>query len=227
MEKQTVNIRVDDREIAAEAGKSLLRACLENDVYIPNLCHVEGERPAASCRLCFVQIEGQDRPTTACAAPVSEGMVVRTDTPGVRRLQRASFQLLLSVHDVDCRNCPANRRCELQRIARFLNVGLKLRGLETFLKPQDPALNHPFLDYHANRCVLCGRCIQACRNRHGHSILTFAKRGVDTVISAYGEDDAFAHACMACTACVDSCPVAALTLKEAPVQNQIGAGVSK
>ena len=226
-ERQTVKFRVDDREIEAEARESLLRACLDNGVYIPNLCHVEGKTPPASCRMCFVQIGGHDRPSTACTVSVGEAMVVRTDTPAVRRLQRAAFRLLLSVHDVDCRNCPANKRCELQRISRFLNVGLKPKRLETYLKPPDTLQEHPFLDFYPNRCVLCGRCIHACRDRHGQSILTYAKRGFDTVISAYGEDDAREFACMTCTACVDSCPVAAITLKESPEQPQNGHAVLK
>jgi NADH dehydrogenase/NADH:ubiquinone oxidoreductase subunit G len=216
MENQTVKLRVDGREITAEAEKSLLRVCLDNGIYIPNLCDVEGKTPPASCRMCFVEIEGQDRPSAACTVSAGEAMVVRTDTPAVRRLQRAAFRLLLSVHDVDCRNCPANKSCELQRIARFLNVGLKLKHLETYLKPPDTLQKHPFLEFHPNRCVLCGRCIHICRNRHGQSTLTFAKRGFDTVISAYGEDDARKLGCMTCAACVDSCPVAAITLKKSP-----------
>jgi NADH dehydrogenase/NADH:ubiquinone oxidoreductase subunit G len=208
-----IGFRVDNKEIEAQEGTPLLRACLDNDIYIPNLCWLEGTKPAASCRMCWVEIEGKDRPVASCTVAVAKGMVVCTDTSDVRRLQRTAFRLLLSVHDVDCRNCPANKKCELQRIGRFLNVGLKLKHLERFLKDEDTSLDHPLLDLHPNRCVLCGKCIHACRNRHGQSALFFSKRGFDTLIRAYAEEDARAFPCENCTACVDICPVAAITLK--------------
>ena len=100
-----VKLIVDDREIEAAEGATLLQACLKNDIYIPNLCHMEDmAHPAALCRMCFVEIEGQDKPVASCTITVSENMVVKTDTPAVRRLQRRALRLLLSVHDVDCKN---------------------------------------------------------------------------------------------------------------------------
>ncbi|MBW1802089.1 MAG: (2Fe-2S)-binding protein, partial [Deltaproteobacteria bacterium] len=99
----TVTIRVDDRTIESREGVPLLQACLDNDIYIPNLCYLEGmDHPPASCRLCFVEIGDEEKPVLSCTVKVSEGMVVRTDTPRVRRLQRSALQLLLSVHHVDC-----------------------------------------------------------------------------------------------------------------------------
>ena len=107
-----VRIIVDDREIEAREGTSLLQACLENNIYIPNLCYLEEmEHPQASCRMCFVEIEGEDEPVVSCSVRVQNGLVARTDTPFVRRLQRSALRLLLSVHDVDCANCAANKKC--------------------------------------------------------------------------------------------------------------------
>jgi predicted molibdopterin-dependent oxidoreductase YjgC len=130
-----VSILVDQKKIEVQEGTSVLKACLENGITIPNLCYLKEVDPApASCRLCFVEIDGVDRPVAACSVPVQATMVVRTDTPAVRRLQRTALKLLLSVHDVDCKNCPANRKCALQHLARFLNVGLKPKGLQHHLK---------------------------------------------------------------------------------------------
>ena len=210
-----VKIFVDGQEIHVEAGTILLKACLDNDIYIPNLCYMEGADAApASCRLCFVDIEGFDRPVTSCTIRVEEGMVVSTDTPEVRRLQRSAFQLLMSVHDVDCGHCPANKKCELQRIARFLKAGLKPKGLERFLKEPEIYSDHSFIDYYPNRCVLCGRCINACGSRRGQSLLAFAARGFDTIISFYGEDEEASLTCRDCYACVEICPVGALVPRE-------------
>ncbi len=208
-------IQVDNQEIEAQEGKTVLQACLDNGIYIPNLCYLESmDAPSASCRMCFVEIEGERQPVTSCTAFVKENMVVKTNTETVRQLQRTGFRLLLSVHDVDCKNCHANKKCELQNIARFLKVGLKSKPLERYLKEVRIDDTHPLLIHYPNRCVLCGKCVHICKGKHDQSVLTFAKRGFDTVISTYSSADASSLACKHCDACVKICPVGALALKE-------------
>lgn len=209
-----IHITVDQKEIACIAGSTLLDVCLENGITIPNLCHVaEIKAPAASCRMCMVAVEGEKKPVTACTTRVFDRMVVRTDTDTVRQLQRTALKLLLSVHDIDCRNCSANRQCELQNLARFLKVGLKAAPYETLLKENAIDRTHPFLDYFPNRCVLCGKCIHACGDRNGRSFFSFARRGFKTVVSAFGVDGKEA-ACNGCRACVEICPVGALEIRK-------------
>jgi bidirectional [NiFe] hydrogenase diaphorase subunit len=204
-------LSVDDKIIEGEEGTILLQTCLNNDIYIPNLCYLEDvDDSPASCRMCFVEIGGEEEPVTSCKIPVKDNMVVKTDTPGIRELQRTALRLLLSVHHTDCKNCRANKKCELQRIAKFLDIGLRPKPLERYLKETDIDQSHPFLDYYSNRCVLCGKCIHACRKRHGQSIMTFAKRGFDTTISSYGKKDVSSSACEECYACIEICPVGAL-----------------
>jgi predicted molibdopterin-dependent oxidoreductase YjgC len=184
-----IKLLVDNKEIETKKGTSLLQACLDNDIYVPNLCYLESMAyPSASCRLCF--------------------------TPAVRRLQRSALKLFLSVHHVDCRNCPAHKKCGLQNLAKFLKVGLKHKPLQLFLKETEIDRDHPCLDYYPNRCVLCGKCMHVCRTQQGKPTLTFSQRGFDTVISFYGEKDKPPIACEQCELCVDICPVGALVLKE-------------
>ena len=210
-----IKLIVDDREIEAREGTTLLQACLENDIYIPNLCYLqEMEHPHASCRMCFVEIEGEEELVASCTIQVREGLVVRTDTPFVRRLQRSALQLLLSVHEVDCAHCPANKKCELQNMAKFLKVGLKPKGLDQFLKEPQIEEEHPVLNYYPNRCVLCGKCVFVSQKGHGKPFLTFAKRGFETVISFHGEEDSSRLAEETYMAFVEVCPVGAITLKE-------------
>jgi len=212
----TVTISVDGRKLEVKKELSLLQACLENDIYIPNLCFMEGmAAPQASCRLCFVEVEDMDRPVAACTVKVADKMIVRTDTPAVRRLQKTGLRLLLSVHDVSCKSCPANKNCALQDLARFLKVGLKPKTLEQHLK--EPAVDdsHPHLIYYPNRCVLCGKCIHVCLAANGSAMPAFAKRGFETIISFYGDPEVESPACDTCSACVDICPVAALRPKRA------------
>jgi len=208
-------LRVDGKEIETKQGTTLLQGCLDNGIYIPNLCFLESmEDPSASCRMCFVEIEGEKQPITSCTVNVKDDMVVKTDTPAVRQLQRTALRLLLSVHHVDCKHCPANKKCELQRIAKFLKVGLKPKGLERYLQETEIDRNHPFINHYPNRCVLCGKCVHICRRQHGQSVWTFAQRGFDTVINAYGEAGASSLTCEKCDACVKICPVGALTFKD-------------
>jgi len=209
-----VTISVDGKTLKVEENANLLQACLDNDIYIPNLCYMDGmDEPPASCRLCFIELEGEKVPVTACTIRVVDGMKVRTDTEAVRKLQRSAFRLLLSVHHVDCRNCPANRHCILQNMAKFLKIGLKSKKLDLFLKELNIDQNHPCLNYYPNRCVLCGRCVYICGKKYGKSCLTFAKRGMDTIISFSNPTETANSFCTTCSACVDICPVKAIMLK--------------
>ena len=209
-----IKIIVDNQGIQVKEGANLLKTCLDHEIYIPNLCYMDMlEHPPASCRLCFVEIEGRHQPVPSCQVEVVENMVVKTDTPAVRQLQQTALELLLSVHHVDCGHCPANKKCELQKIARFLKVGLKPKRLKTFLKDQETMGDHPFLNHHPNRCVLCGKCIQVCRKTHGVPFMDFADRGFATIISFYGPQRPDAVLCEQCLACVEICPVGAITLK--------------
>jgi NADH dehydrogenase/NADH:ubiquinone oxidoreductase subunit G len=206
---------VDNREIETDDGVSLLQACLDNEIYIPNLCYLkEMDNPPGSCRLCLVEIDGYNQPITSCTVTVKEGMVVRTDTEHVRRLQRTAFELLLSVHHVDCKKCPANRKCELQRIAKFLHFGLKLKRLDQLERETTVEQDHPCLEYVPTRCVLCGKCVFVCQKKNGQAMLSFAKRGLDTIISFFGEEDKATATCKECYACAEICPVEALMIKK-------------
>ena len=214
-ENETVRLRVDDREITARAGEVLLQVCLDNGIYIPHLCYLKGSGgQPASCRLCFVEVEGIAGPLTACTVAVMENMRVKTDTPAVRRLQRSAFELLLSVHHVACRSCPANRRCDLQKIARYLKLGLKVKRLDCYRKDVEKDGGHPVLEYFPNRCVLCGKCIRVCARQNGSAIFTFSGRGFNTLIRYYGGQDPEALPCQDCLACVAVCPVGALVSKD-------------
>lgn len=211
-----IDIIIDQKKYEVAEGRSLLAVCLENGIYIPNLCFLdEEESPEASCRLCFVEIEGTSSPVPACTIRTTSGLKVRTDTPAVRRLQRSALRLLLSTHDVDCKHCHANRACELQKIARFLRVGLKSKPLAQIERSVQVDTNHPWIDHYPHRCVLCGKCIRICSSRHELPFFSFVGRGIDTVVRHYRLSGVTASDCPACHRCVDICPVGALKLRVA------------
>jgi len=208
-----IKLVVDGRELKVEEGTVLLDACLDQGICIPHLCHLKGtEEPHASCRLCFVEIEGMGKPLPSCTVKVRDAMVMKTDTPGVRELQISALRFLLSVHDVDCAHCPANKKCALQNMARCLHVGLKAKGLEACLKEPRVVEDHPLIDYYPNRCVLCARCVRICLARNGLPQMTFAKRGFVTVVSFYGATAS--SSCRDCLGCIEVYPVGALVLRE-------------
>jgi bidirectional [NiFe] hydrogenase diaphorase subunit len=210
-----ITLTIDDREIQAIEGRNLLQTCLENGIVVPNLCFLEDmSDPPASCRLCFVEIAGEPQPLPSCKVQVRAGMVVKTDTDTVRRLQRAALRLLLSAHRADCRTCPANRKCALQNLARFLGVRLRPRRLEHLERDVPDPMEHPLYTFIPSRCVLCGRCVYVCRSRTNSGLLTFIKRGFDTLIGSLPEDEFALQSCSQCHACEAACPVAALFIKD-------------
>ena len=169
--------------------------------------------PPASCRLCFVEIEGEKNPLTSCTVKVSNGMIVTTDTPRIRRLQKTAFELLLSTHLIECKACPANKKCELQKIAKYLHVPLKQKRIPLLEMEIEFEQDHPFLEFNPYKCVLCSKCISVCIKQYQHPYLYFSKRGMEMIINFFGEKDPDKIPCGKCSKCVDTCPLAALTKK--------------
>ncbi len=210
-----VKLLVDGVSINAPQGSNLLAVCLENGIYIPHLCFLDGEdRPAASCRLCFVKIGGIASPVAACTVTVHTALQIKTNTDEIRRLQRSALRMLLSVHDIDCKNCHANHSCELQNIAKFLKISLKPKPLPQIERENEIDTSHPYIDHYPHRCVLCGKCIRVCRSQNGQPTFSFAGRGIDTVIHHYPESDQQKSLCIDCQSCIDICPVGALKKRE-------------
>ena len=211
--KMMITLTVDDRTIQAPRGSSVLTACLTAGITIPHLCWLEADAPAdapAACRLCFVEIDGLSEPVAACTVQVENGMTVHTGTETVRRLQKTALKLLLSVHRVACKQCPANKACELQNIAAFLGVGLGCKPYERVLKEPEVDTRHPVLDHYPNRCVLCGICVRICQQQHQRPQFGFAGRGFDTVVGCFDTDPNAAMECLSCRACIKACPTGAL-----------------
>jgi len=208
-----IKITIDGKEIEAAPGEKILWAALDNDIYIPHLCAGRGVHPpSASCRLCFVEIEGYAQPVPSCTQEVTGGMVITTRSDRVDRIIGTGFEMIMSNHRTDCKACPKNRSCELQKIARERKLRLKpprLPRLDRDLPVDDSAAA---IKHDPNKCVLCGHCIRACREK-GVGVLGFARRGFERVVTTFNGAPLGESGCNNCTACALACPVGALTLK--------------
>jgi len=208
-----INLTIDGAEVKAKAGSNLLWIALDNGFYIPNLCAIRDAKPQlASCRLCFIEIDGRLGPVTSCTEIAKDGMSVRLNTPEVQRLRSTAFELLMSHHHLDCKICAKNKNCELQRIATRLGLKLKPKRLKAIPRQLPIDSSHPLFTYDRNKCVLCGKCVWVCHEQ-GTGILDFAFRGIGTVVTTLADIPLAEAGCNSCLACVAICPVGALVAK--------------
>lgn len=213
--RELVTLTINGEKISAPAGEKLLWTALENGIYIPNLCAIrEKPEPNAACRLCFVEVEGEKEPVTACAVEVSDGMVVNTRGKKALALARAGFDLLMASHALDCAHCSANGHCELQKIAKVLKCSLKPRRLRLLLRDLPVDDSHPLFTLDPNKCVLCGKCVWECQKHREKALLGFAHRGFERVVTTFADEPVGKERCLDCAACVRVCPTGALAFKE-------------
>ncbi|NLN19289.1 MAG: 4Fe-4S binding protein [Firmicutes bacterium] len=209
--RKPVTINVDGRDVEVDANKSLLYALREVGVRVPTLCHWDGLREVGACRLCVVEVEGSRTLVASCTQPVSEGMIVRTQTPRIRRARKVILELILANHPEDCLYCQRNGECELQDLAAEYGVDRRFRGQRQLAKCDETSFS---LVRDAEKCVLCQRCVSVCDDIQSVAAITPLKRGFDTYIgvafgSGIGESE-----CVNCGQCTRVCPTSALVERD-------------
>lgn len=201
-----INFIIDDKPISAPEGTNIFQAAADNNIYIPGLCYHPKLSQFGGCRLCFVEVTERKRTghRFACAYPVSEGMIVKVNTPNVSRYRKSVMEYLLAHHELSCPTCDKSGECGLQNIAYEQNLA---PGRFKTVRSHYPVIrDNPVLELNRNRCILCGRCVSTCKEIEGISAIDFQNRGFKTVIGT-----AFDRPldCSFCGGCVAVCPTGA------------------
>src|SRR6185312_4898555 len=209
-----VNFTVDGQKLTAPAGTLLIDACKSAGIEVPAFCYYPGLSLQAACRMCVVRIEKMPKLQTACTTPVTEGMVVTTESPEIAQARKATLQLLLGNHPLDCPVCDAGGECELQ------DMTFKYGAADSFYAEpknhRDEQKWSPVVYFDRPRCILCYRCVRMCGEGMDVFALGIQNRGSSSVIAPnvpaqLSPENIPNLDCEQCGMCIDACPVGALT----------------
>lgn len=211
-----VNLIIDNKKIEAGPGQTILDAAKANGIDIPTLCFHKDLGPIAACRMCVVEVQGAKNLTASCCAPVAEGMVVQTGSEKVRKARKVILNLLLSSHAHNCIMCSTSNICELQKLAVDYGVCASIyKNKKRYYRPEDES---PYIYRDLSKCILCYRCVKACKNIKKANLYAVSYRGFDMKITADTDIVLNKEDCKGCDICITTCPVGALL----PAQNRFG-----
>ena len=201
-------ITIDGTRLEVPENKNVLECALEAGIYIPHLCHHPDLPENGSCRMCIVEVEGQEGVTTSCTLRAQDGMVVHTTSERINKLRTLALELLLAGHPEDCSTCPKYGNCELQTLIQY--IGANNARMRTRIKGIKMEEGNPLLIHDMNRCVLCGRCVRACNNLRGVGVLQYNKKDLETYVGTLHGKLLKDEDCRFCTACAEVCPTGSI-----------------
>ena len=212
MEKKMINLTIDDQKVTVPEGTTILDAAKQAGIDIPTLCFLKEINEVGDCRMCIVEVEGRKGFATSCIQTVEEGMVVHTHTQNVLEARHVILDLIISNHAKDCLTCTRSGNCELQTLATKFNVlNVEFPGEMTKHKIDDES---PSIVRDFNKCILCRRCVAACKNVQHIGAIDVINRGFESCISTVGDHSLNNVNCTFCGQCIEACPTGALHEKE-------------
>lgn len=202
-------ITINGKQLEVPDGTTVLRAAQANGIEIPTLCDHPHLTPYGGCRLCLVEVEGARTLQPSCTLPVSNNMVVKTDTKKVLDARKFVLTLIFSERNHFCPYCQVSGGdCELQNAA--YGEGMTHWPLSPNYQPYPMDASHPYIIMENNRCILCRRCVRACGELAGNYTLGFEERGANSILVADTGVPLGESTCVSCGACVQVCPTGAL-----------------
>ena len=209
---EMVNIKINGQSLSVPANYTILEAARSANIEIPTLCYLKDVSKTGSCRMCIVEVVGARNLQAACVYPVSEGMEVLTNTQKVRDARKINLELLLSNHDRKCLTCARNQNCELQKLADELGVtDITYQGERNEYDIDEVS---PSIVRDNNKCVLCRRCVSACKTIQTVSVIDATERGFKTTIASPFNKSLGEVPCVNCGQCIVACPTGALREKD-------------
>jgi predicted molibdopterin-dependent oxidoreductase YjgC len=206
-----IQLTINGKPVEVPDGTTVLRAAEMAGITIPTLCDHPHLTPYGGCRLCVVEVKGARLPMASCTLPVSNGMVVETETPALAKSRKVILELLLSnYHDAAYTSDGADT--QLTKWVKHYDLDVKTAQAKQPRFPLDSDPN-PFVRVDLNKCILCTRCIRACAEVQGRFVWSLADRGYDTRIVAGADTDMLDGRCESCGACAAFCPTGALDHK--------------
>lgn len=207
-----VKVTINGIEVSVPKDYTVLMAAREAGIDIPTLCYLKEINEVASCRVCVVEVDIKGVPMrnlpASCVLQVQDGMNVRTNTAKVRNAVRMNVELILANHNRECLTCVRNGSCELQKLCDELGIeGIEFEGAKREAKIDNLA---PSIVRDSSKCILCGRCVSACRDVQGIGILDFTHRGFNTEVAPAFDYSMKDVPCIYCGQCIQACPVGAL-----------------
>mgnify|MGYP003767537723 CR=1 FL=1 len=206
-----IKLIIDGREVEAPAGSTILEAADNAGIDIPRLCHDPELTNMGACRLCVVEVEGNALLPASCVTPVTEGMVVQTESAAVIEARKMILDLMIADHPMDCLTCDKMGDCKLSEYAHRYGVKDTSFDGERHNYPLDES--NPFILRDLNKCILCGACVRACEEMTGADNLSYLYRGYDRKATTAGDVDYIDSDCVFCGQCVAVCPTGALMEK--------------
>jgi len=206
-----VNLKIDGIPVSVFEGTTILDAAKTVGVVLPTLCYMKDINDIGACRICVAEVEGRQKLVTTCNTPVSEGMVVLTNSPRARNARRINVQFILSQHDCNCPTCIRSTNCSLQKIAN--NLGIISQPYSKEVPEKNWDMTFPLIK-DDSKCIKCMRCIQVCNKIQSVGIWGLVNTGSRTTIDVTGDRAIAETECVLCGQCITHCPTGALSERD-------------